>query len=128
MTIIPGVIDVLTVLKNKYRLAIVSNHHTWLMDYLRENELITYFETIVISDVVGVAKPNVRIMQIALDELDIKAENCLYVGDHPLDVQCSKQAGMDCTWIAAEERILPKSISYKEDYRIDKLSDLLSLL
>ncbi len=128
MSIIPGVINVLTVLKNKYRLAIVSNHHSWLMDYLRKSGLTLYFESIVISEVVGVAKPNIRIMEIALEELDLKAENCLYVGDQPIDVQCSKQAGLDCAWIISDESKLPESITYKEDYRINKLSDLLSIL
>lgn len=128
MSIISGVIHVLTVLKSKYRLAIVSNHHSWLMDYLRESGLAPFFESIIISDIVGVAKPNIRIMQIVLEELGLNAENCLYVGDQPLDVQCSKQAGMDCAWIVTDESELPESIPYKEDYRINKLSDLLSIL
>lgn len=128
MMIIPGVIDTLNVLKNSYRLAIVSNHYTWLMDYLIKSGLAPYFESIVISDIVGVAKPNIRIMEIVLEELDLKAENCLYVGDHPFDVLCSKQAGMDCAWITSDESELPRSITYKEDYRIGKLPDLLSIL
>jgi HAD superfamily hydrolase (TIGR01509 family) len=128
MTIIPGAIDVLTILKNKYRLAIVSNHYSWLMDYLHKSGLSPYFESIIISDIVGVAKPNIRIMQIVLEELNLKSESCLYVGDQPLDVLCSKQVGMDCAWIVTDESELPKSILYKEDYRINKLSDLLSIL
>lgn len=128
MTIIPDVINVLTVLKNKYRLAIVSNHYSWLMDYLRTSGLAAHFESIVISDIVGVAKPNIRIMQIVLDELTLEAKNCLYVGDQPFDVLCSKQIGMDCVWIATDECILPKSIPYKEDYRITKIIDLLNIL
>ena len=128
MTIIPGTIDVLNALKTKYRLAIVSNHYSWLMDYLRESGLSTHFESIIISDIVGVAKPNIRIMQIVLEELNLNAENCLYVGDQPFDVLCSKQAGLDCAWIVTDESELPKSIGYKEDYKISKLSDLLSIL
>ena len=128
MMIIPGVIDTLNALKNGYRLAIVSNHYSWLMDYLIKSGLAPYFESIIISDIVGVAKPNIRIMEIALEELDLEAENCLYVGDQPFDVLCSKQAVMDCAWIATDESELPKSIPYKEDYRIYKLLDLLSIL
>ena len=128
MTIIPDVINVLTVLKSKYRLAIVSNHYAWLMDYLRTSGLAQYFESIIISDIVGVAKPNIRIMQIVLDELDLEAKDCLYVGDQPFDVLCSKQIGMDCAWIAPDEYILPKSVPYKEDYRVTKLLDLLNIL
>lgn len=128
MMIIPGVIDTLNVLKNGYRLAIVSNHYSWLMNYLIKSGLAPYFESIIISDIVGVAKPNIRIMEIALDELDLDAENCLYVGDQPFDVLCSKQAGMDCAWIASDESELPKSILYNEDYRLNKVADLLNIL
>lgn len=128
MTIIPGVIDVLTFLKNKYRLAIVSNHHPWLMGYLKDSGLAPFFESIIVSDIVGVEKPDIRIMQIVLEELNLKAENCLYVGDQPIDVLCSKKAGMDCTWIVAGGSELPDWIPYKENYRIKKLSDLLSIL
>lgn len=127
MSIIPGVIDVLTALKNRCRLAIVSNHYPWLMDYLRKSGLSPYFESIIISDIVGVAKPDIGIMKIALKELNLKAESCLYVGDQPFDVLCSKQAGMDCAWLTADESELPRSIPYKEDYRISKLSDILSI-
>ena len=128
MTIIPDVIHVLTVLKNKYRLAIVSNHYSWLMDYLMTSGLAPHFESIVISEIVGVSKPDIRIMQIALDELALEAKNCLYVGDQPFDVLCSKKIGMDCAWIVTDDYILPKSIPYKEDYRITKLLDLLNIL
>lgn len=128
MTVISDVINVLNVLKNKYSLAIVSNHYPWLLDYLKTSGLAPYFEPIVISDIVGVAKPDIRIMQIALDELALEAKNCLYVGDQPFDVLCSKQAGMDCAWIITDECTLPNSIPYKEDYRIAGLSDLLTLL
>jgi HAD superfamily hydrolase (TIGR01549 family) len=128
MMIIPGVIDTLNVLKSRYRLAIVSNHYSWLMGYLLESGLAQYFESIIISDIVGVAKPNIRLMEIALEELELNAEACLYVGDQPFDVLCSKQAGMDCVWIVTDESELPSSIPYKEDYRVEKVSDLLSVL
>lgn len=127
MAVISGVFDVLNALRNNYRLAIVSNHYSWLMDYLCKLGLSQYFECIIISDIVGVSKPNIHIMQIALEKLNLKAESCLYVGDQPLDVLCSKQAGMDCAWIVTDQSELPKSIPYKEDYRINKLSDLLSI-
>jgi HAD superfamily hydrolase (TIGR01549 family) len=128
ITLIPGVVDVLGTLKNKYRLGIVSNHYCWLMDYLDDLGISKYFEAIIISDIVGVAKPNISIMQIILNQLDLKAEKCLYVGDQPIDVLCSKQIGMDCAWITTDECKLPKIIPYKEDFRINNISDLLQIL
>lgn len=128
MSVIAGVTQVLGVLKCKYRLAIVSNHYAWLMDFLQECDLSRFFECIVISDLVGVAKPNIRIMETALEQLGLNAENCLYVGDQPMDVLCSKQAGMDCVWIEKDGSQLPETIPYTEDFRITHLSDLLAIL
>lgn len=128
MKVISDVFNVLDLLKDKYRLAIVSNHYSWLMERLESLNLATYFEPIVISESVGVSKPDIRIMQILLNELELEAESCLYVGDQPMDVLCSKESGMDCAWIADKNDILPKTIPYKEDYRINRLSDLLQIL
>lgn len=128
LSIISDVIRVLDNLTCKYRLAIVSNHYPWLMDYLKACGLAPYFESIVISDIVGVAKPDSRIMQIALDELSLHAKDYIYIGDQPMDVLCSKQIGMDCAWIAPEDYVLPESIPYKEDYRIASISELLRIL
>jgi HAD superfamily hydrolase (TIGR01509 family) len=128
MTVIPGVFDMLDALQGKYRLAIVSNHYKWLVDYLKEINLYDYFESVIVSEVVGVEKPNVRIMELVLNELDLPPESCLYVGDHQLDVLCSKQAGMDCAWIARTEAKLHYSIPFSEDYKIDKVTKLLDIL
>jgi FMN phosphatase YigB (HAD superfamily) len=63
MHVIPGVHGMLKKLKNfGYRLAIVSNHHSWLSSFLKENNLFEFFETVVISEDVGVKKPNTKIM------------------------------------------------------------------
>lgn len=128
MKIISGVINVLNALKSRYRLAVVSNHYSWLMGYLSACGLAPYFESIIISEIAGVAKPNIGIMQIALDELALEAKECLYVGDQPMDVLCSKQIGMDCAWIVSDDISLPNSVPYKEDYRIVGLSDLINIL
>ncbi|MCL2426726.1 MAG: HAD family hydrolase [Oscillospiraceae bacterium] len=127
LRVIPGTFEVLQKLKDKgFRLAVVSNHRTWLPDYLTKIGLSQFFETIVVSEVVGVEKPDIRIMQIALNNLALNASKCLYVGDHPFDVLCAKNAGVDCAWLATSDNILPDSVPYKEDYRIQKLHELLN--
>ena len=78
------------------RLGVVSNYTSDLLEYLKEMQLADYFEAIVISEMVGVEKPDPRIMEIALGEMGLSPEKCLYVGDHPFDVLCARRAGMDC--------------------------------
>lgn len=125
MKVIPGVHSMLDRLKNaEYRMAVVSNHWTWLYDFLKDENLIDYFETVVISQVVGVSKPNVKIMQIALEKMGLAAQDCLYVGDHEMDVLCSKQAGLDMAWIAPPDAVLVEDIEVSEDYRIPSVLDL----
>lgn len=129
LRIIPGAIETLQMLKNKgYRLGIVSNHRAWLPDYLKELSLAQFFETIVVSDIVGVEKPDIRIMQIALDNLSLNADSCLYVGDHPFDVLCAKNAGIDCAWLTVLDNVLPDSVPYQEDYKIENLQKLFDFI
>jgi haloacid dehalogenase superfamily, subfamily IA, variant 1 with third motif having Dx(3-4)D or Dx(3-4)E len=127
LLVIDDVFPVLNVLKNKYHLGIISNHHPWMMEFLNNSGLAPYFSTIIISEIVGISKPDIRIMQLALDDLLLKPDQCLYVGDQPLDVLCSKQIGMDCAWIT-KEKLMPESIPYKEDYTISRLYELLNIL
>ena len=128
MCVISGVFETLDYLKEKYRLAIVSNYAASLADRLRELRLYEYFESVVISDIVGIEKPDTRIMEIVLNELNLSPSDCLYVGDHPLDVLCSKKAGMDCAWIVGDWGKLNDSIPFKEDYIIKNVSELMSIL
>jgi HAD superfamily hydrolase (TIGR01509 family) len=129
LRIIPGVIETLTALQEKrFRLAIVSNHRNWLPEYLEKIGLSKYFETIVVSDIVGCEKPDIRIMQIVLERLSLDASDCIYVGDHPFDVLCSKKAGIDCVWLSSSESKLPDNIQFKEDFRISKITDIIELI
>ena len=128
MSVILGVFEALNALKSDYRLAIVSNHFRWLPDYLKECGLFDYFEAVIVSQIVGVEKPDVRIMGCALRALNLPPERCLYVGDQPLDVLCAKGAGLDCAWIARADTKMPDSIPYKEDYRINSVADLPAIL
>ncbi len=50
---------------------------------------------VVDSDRVGVAKPDPRIFQFALDALDVPAGRCVYVGDTVhFDVKGARNAGL----------------------------------
>lgn len=106
----------------------VSNYTSDLLEYLKEMQLADYFEAIVISETVGVEKPDPRIMEIALGEMGLSPEKCLYVGDHPFDVLCARRAGMDCAWLAPPQAKLPEGIGCEETMRVDSLTRLLVLV
>ena len=129
LKIIPGTFETLAALKDRgFRLAVVSNHRAWLPAHLANIGLADFFEIIIVSDIVGIEKPDVRIMKLALEQLALESAECLYVGDHPFDVLCAKNAGINCAWLTSSESILPDSVPYKEDIRINKLIDLLAYI
>ena len=125
LRVIDGVSETLSHFKKEgFRLAIVSNHYTWLRKELQRLEIDTFFEEIVISEEVGVEKPDPQIMKIILERCRLSAGECLYVGDHPYDVLCAGRAGMDCAWIASPNAALPAEVPYQEKYRINGVSEL----
>ena len=129
MIIIDGVFDTLSWLKEAgYQMAIVSNNYKYLMDYLLNNGLADYFNPIIISELVGFEKPDPRIMQLAVNQLNVLPGECLYVGDHLLDIECAKKSGLDMAWVCNDTIERPTDFMYKENFRINKVSDLLKFL
>ena len=58
-----------------------------------------YFETILISEKEGIKKPDPRIFKKALEQLNVSANESLFVGDHPVnDVKASQDVGMLAVW------------------------------
>jgi len=74
---------------------LISNWNETARNVLKETEILSYLDHIVISSEVGYEKPDERIFKIALDQANISANNCLYVGDNFYDdVIGSRKVGM----------------------------------
>lgn len=128
-TVIDVVYETLSTLKSKgFILAIVSNFNRSLSDMLKRFDLIRYFDDITVSSVVNVEKPNPAILYHSCKNINMKPEDCLYVGDHPFDIMCAKKANMDIAWICNDNDSVPSSIPYKEDYRITSVKELVNLI
>ena len=124
----PNVHAVLRALKGKYRLGIISNYSASMLDYLHEADLAEYFETIVISEIVGCEKPNPQIYTCFLQQMGCAAGDCLYVGDHPFDVLGAKRVGMDVVWLNQIYSDLPGYIQERPDYILRDIGELTSIL
>ncbi|MFZ3198485.1 MAG: HAD family hydrolase, partial [Bacillus mycoides] len=77
------------------KIGIITNGFTkFQMSTLRALNIHTYTNTIFISEAEGIKKPHPEIFERALQKLNVKAEECLYVGDHPEnDVIGAEQIG-----------------------------------
>jgi putative hydrolase of the HAD superfamily len=83
------------------------------------------FNTILISDAEGTSKPQREIFDRALERLNVRHTQAVYVGDHPdVDIAGARSAGMRAIW-RRDHKI---SRSVDADAIIEGLLDLLPLL
>lgn len=67
---------------------------------LAASGIAPFFETVVTSQGCGFAKPDPRILQVALDALRISPRHALYVGDDPaVDGAAARAAGVPFVWV-----------------------------
>jgi HAD superfamily hydrolase (TIGR01549 family) len=81
-------------------MGIISNYGTHLLDLLPKLEIFDYFDFIIVSAIVGVAKPHPRIFEIAVEEAGVPPEQLLYVGDNVGDdIEGAMRVGIDAVLI-----------------------------
>jgi putative hydrolase of the HAD superfamily len=82
--------------ERKFKLGVISNATDLVEKVLSNLRLTEYFDLIVVSDKVGVRKPNERIFLIAADKARVRPNRILYIGDRlAIDVLGAKRAGMN---------------------------------
>src|ERR1051325_865547 len=95
--------DVLPALQSLRNLAfgIISNGSTeQQIRKLRQLKIEDYFQTVVVSEEAGVAKPQREIFLTACRRAGVAAQRCIYVGDRlDHDAVASRFAGMHSFWL-----------------------------
>jgi len=94
MIIEPGLKDLLKMLKAEYGLAVATNRSDTIGDVLESNGLTEFFDIVVSSLDVLRPKPDPESICKILDFFKISPEQCLYVGDSPVDWQTARAAGV----------------------------------
>lgn len=90
----------LTKLKEKYAIALVSNFYGNLPAVLDDFGLNDCFETVVESARAGVRKPDPAIFGLALKALHLPAEACAVVGDsYKNDIAPARALGINTIWL-----------------------------
>lgn len=78
-----------------YRLGLISNSDGSVAGSIKKLGLTKFFECILDSHVVGVEKPDPKIFEIALTQLNLAAERCVYIGDnYDRDVIGARRVGI----------------------------------
>jgi len=81
--------------KAGYRIGVLSNFEAWLEGLLMSLEVMPLIDTLVVSGVEGVEKPDPEIFQRALDRIGVPPERAVYVGDSvTFDLEPARALGM----------------------------------
>ncbi|KAK1415912.1 hypothetical protein QVD17_31700 [Tagetes erecta] len=99
-----GAYKTLLVLKEYgVKLAVVSNFDTRLRKLLQDLNIIDMFDAVIISSEVGYEKPDPKIFETALDQINVEAAKAVHVGDdQKADKLGANAVGIDC-WLWGTE-------------------------
>jgi putative hydrolase of the HAD superfamily len=91
----------LSKLAERYRLGIVSNFYGNLEAVCASAGLSPHISVVVDSAVAGFEKPDPRIFRVALEALEARPEDAVFVGDSmPRDMEGARRLGMAHVWLA----------------------------
>lgn len=118
--------EVLTYLKSKYRLHIITNGFEEVQHVkLKQSKLDVYFDQIITSEQIGVKKPDSKIFNYAISSAKAELSESLMLGDDfPVDILGAKNIGMDQVFFNPND----ERVDGKPTFEINCLSELLRLL
>lgn len=128
-TPLDGASSLLGALQGKSQLGIITNGFTELQQArLERTGLQEHFDVLVISEQVGIAKPNKAIFDHTLALMgNPPRDKVLMVGDNPdSDILGGINAGLDTCWFNQHNRTAPEGI--KPHYQVSSLKELQHLL
>lgn len=90
----PEAMEVLRYFKsNGYKIGVISDTSPSLQKTLEVLGAGKYIDSYTCSDLVGAMKPNPKIYQAALDSLNVKAEESIYVDDYAIEADGARKKG-----------------------------------
>ncbi len=129
----PYAVEVLNELKNRYKLALITNvlHTTTaekVQEILAEAGIPDVFEVVVVSSEVGYAKPSPRIFKIVLDGLNVKPKEAVMVGNIiSTDIFGANRLGMKTILFQPSDTYQRSSWEHP-DHTIHSIKDLLEIV
>jgi len=86
---------IVNLLKNHYKLGILSNHSKEWSEYMRQKfDLFKSFDPLIFSCDVGFRKPDPQIYEIALEKLKCDPEECIFIDDKKRNTDAGEKLGI----------------------------------
>ena len=124
--LVSGTMELLDYLKPKYHLHLITNGFQEVQDTkLSLSGMKPYFETLTVSEEVGVKKPNPEIFHYALRKANATAEESLMIGDEmAVDIDGARAAGIDQMFFNASG----KTIEGERTFEVYNLLEIKNIL
>jgi HAD superfamily hydrolase (TIGR01509 family) len=91
----PLVIGFIHELRTKYKIGLISNASNDFLDAeLTRHHIAELFDTVVISSELGFIKPDPRIYEYALQQMDIAADEAIFIDDIARNADAASERGM----------------------------------
>lgn len=125
-SLLTGTLSLLNFFKDKIPMGILTNG---LKEAQRPRLLKTgishFFDHIIVSDEIGISKPNQEIFELAKQKLgNIPSENILLVGDNPFsDIEGAQKFGFKTIWFNSKQIEIPQQI--QPTMTVSKLEDII---
>jgi epoxide hydrolase-like predicted phosphatase len=87
-------VDYIRSLRGKYKTGVISNAWSDLRENLAREKIDDAFDCIIISAEVGVAKPDPKIFQIALQQANVHPNEAVFVDDFYVNIEGCEKVGM----------------------------------
>lgn len=127
--LMPGTRRVLRVLGSRHKLGLVtSGDRSRVMKQLRKFALTRVFRARVCGGDTQQKKPHPAPLLMALEQMKLQPEECVYVGDTPEDLQMSRAVGMTAVAVLGPFPTEKRLRAAKPEYLLDRLEDLPALL
>ncbi|MFV0330905.1 MAG: HAD family hydrolase [Dysgonomonas sp.] len=92
--------SLLTALKNRYPMVLVSNFYGNVQAVISDFGLLEYFDDIIESAVVGVRKPDPAIFGLGVDKLGLPGSSIVVIGDsYTKDIVPASKNGCQTIWL-----------------------------
>ena len=117
-------------ISNHYGIALISNfdHADTANHILKRDDVIHFFDPLIISESHGWRKPARKIFTDTLELLNLQADQVLFVGDSFTDdVVGAANAGIDVAWVNAKGQASPDDALHPT-YTIESILDLGDIL
>lgn len=96
----PDTVEVLKQLHEKYKIGVIANQVLGTADRLEAFGILKYIDLVVASAEEGVAKPDRKIFDIALERANVAPDEAFMIGDRiDNDIVPAKNIGMKTMWI-----------------------------